>query len=36
YEFTPTLWPDFTAKELADIVARFGSRERRFGGVTQT
>jgi len=33
YEFTPTLWPDFTAHELAAIVARFGNRERRFGGV---
>ena len=33
YEFTPTLWPDFTPAELAAIVARFGNRERRFGGV---
>ncbi|ESW62225.1 MAG: UDP pyrophosphate synthase [Rhodobacter sp. CACIA14H1] len=33
YEFTGTLWPDFTAQELAGIVARFGNRERRFGGV---
>ena len=33
YEFTPTLWPDFTTAELASIVARFGNRERRFGGV---
>nr|WP_281256693.1 polyprenyl diphosphate synthase [Tabrizicola aquatica] len=33
YEFTGTLWPDFTAEELAGIVARFGNRERRFGGV---
>ena len=33
YEFTPTLWPDFSAHELAGIVARFGNRERRFGGV---
>lgn len=33
YEFTPTLWPDFTAQELGAIVARFGNRERRFGGV---
>lgn len=32
YEFTGTLWPDFTAEELAGIVARFGNRERRFGG----
>jgi undecaprenyl diphosphate synthase len=34
YEFTPTLWPDFGPQELADILARFGNRERRFGGVT--
>ncbi len=33
YEFTPTLWPDFTAVELAAIVQKFGLRERRFGGV---
>ena len=35
YEFTDTLWPDFTAQHLADIVAGFGSRERRFGGVVK-
>ena len=34
YEFTPTLWPDFSAAELAQILARFGNRERRFGGVS--
>jgi undecaprenyl diphosphate synthase len=34
YEFTPTLWPDFTKEELGRIVARFGNRERRFGGVS--
>ena len=33
YEFTPTLWPDFQPGELALILARFGNRERRFGGV---
>ena len=33
YEFTPTLWPDFTPAELASILARFGNKERRFGGV---
>ena len=33
YEFTETLWPDFTPAELANIVARFGNKERRFGGV---
>ena len=33
YEFTSTLWPDFSAQELASIVGAFGNRERRFGGV---
>jgi undecaprenyl diphosphate synthase len=33
YEFSATLWPDFTPAELAAILARFGNRERRFGGV---
>ena len=33
YEFTETLWPDFTATELAEILSRFGNRDRRFGGV---
>jgi undecaprenyl diphosphate synthase len=33
YEFTETLWPDFTPKALGDILGRFGNRERRFGGV---
>ena len=33
WEFTPTLWPDFTPELLASIVARFGNRERRYGGV---
>jgi len=32
YEFTDTLWPDFTAEELGTILSRFQSRERRFGG----
>jgi undecaprenyl diphosphate synthase len=32
YEFTDTLWPDFTADELAAILDRYGMRERRFGG----
>jgi undecaprenyl diphosphate synthase len=34
WEFTPTLWPDFTPGDLAAILDRFGRRERRFGGVT--
>jgi undecaprenyl diphosphate synthase len=33
YEFVPTLWPDFTPDHLAEILGRYGSRERRFGGV---
>ncbi len=33
YEFTETLWPDFSPEELGRIVGRFGNRERRFGGV---
>ncbi|MCB2135367.1 MAG: di-trans,poly-cis-decaprenylcistransferase, partial [Rhodobacteraceae bacterium] len=32
YEFTDTLWPDFTPAELKTILARYGLRERRFGG----
>lgn len=32
YEFTPTLWPDFTIDDLARILERFGGRDRRFGG----
>jgi len=32
YEFTPTLWPDFTPEELGRILDRFGERDRRFGG----
>ena len=34
YEFIDTLWPDFTADEFERTVAGYGSRERRFGGVT--
>lgn len=29
--FSDTLWPDFSPKELDDIMARFRSKERRFG-----
>ncbi|MFV0294212.1 MAG: polyprenyl diphosphate synthase [Paracoccus sp. (in: a-proteobacteria)] len=32
YEFTPTLWPDFSPDHLAEILERFGLRDRRFGG----
>ncbi len=33
YEFTETLWPDFTPAELGDILYRFARRERRFGAI---
>jgi undecaprenyl diphosphate synthase len=33
YEFTPILWPDFDREALGAVLARFGNRERRFGGV---
>jgi undecaprenyl diphosphate synthase len=33
FEFTPTLWPDFTAAELVRIVGAYAARERRFGAV---
>lgn len=29
--FTPRLWPDFTADDLAAALAEFGARQRRFG-----
>ena len=32
YDFTPTLWPDFSPEHLAEILDRFGLRDRRFGG----
>ncbi|AAV94950.1 isoprenyl transferase [Ruegeria pomeroyi] len=34
YEFIDTLWPDFTAEELARLCQSYGSRDRRFGAVT--
>ena len=33
FYFTPTLWPDFTSKELDDILEQFTQRHRRFGGL---
>ena len=33
YEFIDTLWPDFTAEELAALCQNFGARDRRFGAV---
>ncbi|WP_241560048.1 polyprenyl diphosphate synthase [Solirhodobacter olei] len=34
YEFTQTLWPDFTPEELASILDRVAVRDRRFGAVS--
>jgi undecaprenyl diphosphate synthase len=31
FYFTPTLWPDFTPRELHAAIAEFAARERRFG-----
>lgn len=33
YEFVETLWPDFSAEQFKQIVTKFGTRDRRFGGV---
>jgi len=33
--FTETLWPDFRRQHLADAVAEYQRRERRFGGITE-
>jgi undecaprenyl diphosphate synthase len=33
YEFIDTLWPDFTREIFEEVLRRFGSRVRRFGGV---
>ena len=32
--FTPFLWPDFTGADLAEALATFRGRERRFGGLS--
>lgn len=32
--FTPTLWPDFTMAEVTGIISDYGSRDRRFGGLS--
>ena len=32
YIFTPVLWPDFDRNTLADCIAEYQSRDRRFGG----
>jgi len=31
--FTNTFWPDFTPKELDDIIQNYKTRERKFGGI---
>lgn len=33
--FMPCYWPDFTRDHLADALAQYAARERRFGGVAQ-
>ncbi len=33
YEFSETLWPDYSAAEFAKSIDRFKNRDRRFGGV---
>lgn len=33
FYFTQTLWPDFTARELDEIITDFEQRTRRFGGL---
>jgi undecaprenyl diphosphate synthase len=30
---TPTLWPDFRGKDLAEAIVEYGNRQRRFGAV---
>ena len=32
YDFTPTLWPDFSRTDLWEAVERYAVRDRRFGG----
>ncbi len=33
YEFIDTLWPDFTPEIFAEVLNKYGTRERRFGAV---
>ncbi len=33
FYFTNTLWPDFTTKELDEIIKNYSDRDRRFGGI---
>ena len=34
YEFTDTLWPDFTRDEFQQLCTAYGMRDRRYGGVS--
>ena len=34
--FTETLWPDFSKQEMEKAVAFYSSRDRRYGGISQT
>jgi len=34
FYFTETLWPDFTTREIDEIITDFEERTRRFGGLT--
>ena len=34
--FTPRMWPDFGAADLAAAVAEFRGRERRFGALSES
>ena len=33
FQFTKTLWPDFTTDELSEIIENYEKRDRRFGGL---
>ena len=33
--FSPTMWPDFTERDLVDAIAEFRARDRRFGQVAE-
>jgi undecaprenyl diphosphate synthase len=35
FVFTPALWPDFTKADLAEAIAEYGRRERRFGQISE-
>lgn len=35
FYFTDVLWPDFTKKDLAEAIAYYNGRDRRFGGVKE-